>query len=387
VRKYSIFAAAVTAALAPLLVVVAVKFNADLPEWSPERPRAAAPRPSVAHGGPQPLPPFIAYDGPQPPTPPPHVVVMRQEGSGNIRILHRDGWVRTESQDIPFSGFSLQSPGDVRYGASFSADGARHLMLARGAFPRAVYQPTGRRETALGERCKVWTSEPLVQERVYGGPVLSCITADGIVLWTGRRQHYARAVSLERRPIAWSEMLPPRELLSWSYWAHHFPVPPESATPAYEIGFTGGIQRLHGELTSYSDDEGNYWLRNRDAAFVYSVVRGGEAYTLHTRIEPQLPVPSPALDDDATPMDRPPSRIRGERCNWYRTDPHASWGMFSRCVTDDGIALVRVTDHYDNTEQPDERYVATHFRRGAPSAASMMPPRGLFDPWLSALPN
>ncbi|HYD72912.1 MAG TPA: hypothetical protein VEF55_07220 [Candidatus Binatia bacterium] len=314
-------------------------------------------------------------------------MVLRSE-QGETRILHRDGWTRRESAWA--RGTSIQVNADnYLYNVSFTPEGATGLNLARGAFPTSPYRPSDQRDVVLGERCRVWLSEPTVHERVYGGPVLTCFTRDGIALWSGRlppggsAEIGSRMVSLERRAVAWSEVLPPREVLSWSYWAHHFPASPVDAMPAYETAGGGVVNRFHGELFAQSTRVGSFSLRNRNALMGYYVRQ--DRRTLTIQVSPQRPMPHP-LTGGSEPLDRPPLHRFGETCRWHRIDLGVRWGIVSTCVTGDGISLANAVDFHDPANQ-DEYHEVRNFRRGPPTAASMRPPPDIFDPWIAALPQ
>jgi hypothetical protein len=220
--------------------------------------------------------------------------------------------------------------------------------------------------------------------------VLTCITDDGIELWTGRRPPGAeapridsRAVALERRTPAWSDFNFPREALDWSYWSSRFTFPPETARPAYEIRYGERIIRVRGDLR-YEGGANRFSLRNTQMRLDYDALEGRPVYFSIT-LGPQNSYPYP-LTGGSEPLDRRQLRISGETCRWHRVDLNVRWGLVGVCVTEDGIQLAERTEYDDDAHQ-DRLSVATHFRRGAPDAALMLPPEDVFEPWIAALPN
>jgi hypothetical protein len=317
------------------------------------------------------------------------MVIMRS-AQGDTRFLHREGWVRSERWSNGSTYIHMAAPDGRHYGVSISPDGRPvSLGLNQLASTPMVGRRTGVRDTVLGERCQVWASEPTVRERVYGGPVLSCVTEDGIVLWSGRgppRQEGpridTRAVALERRTPGWAEFTFPREALDWSYWSSRFAIP-ETARPAYEVRFGENIIRVRGE-TRYEGRADGFSLRNRQALLHYTE-REGSAARFSISVGPQAPYPHP-LTGGSEPLDRPPLRVSGESCNWHRVDLNVRWGIVAVCVTEDGVRLAETTE-FDDEAHEDRFYGATYFRRGAPDPALMAPPANAFAPWLAALPH
>ncbi|MBY0564199.1 MAG: hypothetical protein K2P58_08430 [Hyphomonadaceae bacterium] len=336
-----------------------------------------------------------AQEPPLRPAPPPHVVVMRSD-QGDVRILYREGWSRRESAAHGYSFIHMTGPRGHTYGVAISAPG-RPSSLSLSRTDDAPNDdesvdgvPTGAFDVVLGERCEVWAHEPTVSERVYGGPALSCITADGIVLWSGRAppgadgpRIHSRAVAVERRVPAWSEFSFPREALDWSYWSSRFLLPPESARPAYEIRFGEQVVRVRGDLR-YESRPAGFSIWGPDIRLYYAAPETRPvSFSISTGR--QRPFPHP-LSGGSERMDRPALRVSGERCSWHRIDLSVRWGIIGVCVTDDGILFAESTDFHDEAHQ-DRFRIATSFRRGAPEAALMSPPQDLFEPWVAALPR
>lgn len=373
----------VLALVAPSVLVAAICGPPSLLKASAQESSTARPRPG---------PPAQSFEpllGPLP-VPPPHVVVMRSD-QGDRRVLHRDGWMRTESAAHGVSSVHMSGPGGYNYATGISADGMPvSVWLSRSQ----VEAPSGRRtemtDTVLGERCEVWATEPTVQERVYGGPFLRCITSDGVTLWVGRGPPGAetpridvRAVSLERRTPTGAEFYFPREALDWSYWSSQIALPPERARPAYEIRFGEHVLRVRGDYR-YEGGAENFSIRSSGMNIHYAAP-GGEAARLSIDLRPRQPYPHP-LTGGSEPLDREPLRISGETCRWHRVDLDVRWGIVAVCVTADGIRFGETTE-YDDDALEDRRAVATYFRRGAPAAELMLPPPTVFDPWIAALPE
>lgn len=323
------------------------------------------------------------------PTPRPHVIVVRSS-QGDMRTLHRGGWVRQERLSHGYTQIHMTGPNGHAYGISLSADGAPYSLSLTRAEPHvATGVRTNATDTILGERCTIWESAPRFEERVYGGPVLTCITADGIALWSGRRPPSTNeprvdsiVVSVERRTPAWSEFSLPAETLDWAYWSSRVVLPPETARPAYEIRFGDRVVRVRGDAR-YEGRPNGFWLRSPGFQVHYSNQNGRSGISIDSGQRPPYPHP---LSGGSEPMDRAPLRIGGESCEWRRVDLNVRWGVVGVCVTADGISFAHSTDYHDEARQ-DEMSVATSFQRGAPEAASMLPPENVFAPWVSALPT
>lgn len=323
----------------------------------------------------------------QPPSPPPHVMIMRTEQL-EVRIVVRDGWQRTEYVTEGYSHIGVTGVAERhRYAIVFDAAGEpTAISVERGIEPvpeKSLFDMT---DTVLGEHCQVWASARQFSLRIPRGPMLHCITDDGVTLWTGISnrngvQILSRAVELERRPVAWSEITPPRQFFSWSVWARHFALSPEGEAPAYEVRYGDSIQRTRGALTFRTWRDGHS-LHNGNARLTYGA-RGDTASFAIDLDEPAWPHP-PAGGSEV--MDRPRSRVLGERCRWHRVDLAVQWGIVSRCVNRDGALLAEATDFHDPA-LADEYEEATYYRRGAPAAALMLPADDVFEPWLAALPE
>lgn len=330
---------------------------------------------------------------PQPPAPPPYVVVMHSDNGGDWRTIHRDGWTRRERTTDRYGYVHMTGPAGRTYSVVADLEGAPISMeVGHGAQQTPERQRFDMTDTVLGEHCQVWSSAPQFEERVYGGPMLDCITEDGITLWTGRMPPhaeglviYSRAVEFERRAPDWSEFSLPHDTLNWAYWAPYFELPPETTTPAYEIRFGEHVLRMHGAFSHEVRRAGSFSIRASNARLSYFNREGGNAVSIHTG--PEQPYPPHPLTGGSEPMDQPPLRLFGETCRWHRIDLNTRWGVVGTCVTDDGISLAQSTTFHHGVERDNEHSVATYFWRGAPAPARMLPPPTLFDPWIAELPN
>ena len=244
---------------------------------------------------------------------------------------------------------------------------------------------TAQSEQILGERCTIWRAEPETEGPIY----TACIAADGVVLRDtvlyrdGRVMSERLALSVERRPVAPAEVLPPREALDWAYWVRPAPVrpgdnyalslaAPNGSGAARERSFlSDGVakseeQRSGGEIT------------------MISVTAPGVALNYHGA-EPQLsisrlngsPGPGPAATFASAPLpERAPLHLLGETCHWVNAAVGVSDYGRIECRTADSLPLVIEEFGRGGSRG---RWEAVSLSRGRTPAGSVRPPADLLS--------
>lgn len=290
-----------------------------------------------------------------------HVVVMdERRGDCSNCPLHRrtitrsGSWVKDER--IESDGVSTIYS-DFASGTSFTLYRSRAgvpetLMVERNFDPGGSYgvrrHATGRRESALGEPCEIWTLTTTLLQMEQE----SCETADGILLW-GR--HIGRvspvAVSVERRPVRPEEVRPPADLFALVQWPRLEPAP-AAAPRGYEVVLTSRsrgderttILRNQGNFSSTRQEgrrgEGvHYWAGGGAASYSYQVDSRGRAKRLEVGLPRLRGWGGGAARREAVPG-RAPVRLLGERCTWQDETSISSTDTSYECRTADGVPLM-----------------------------------------------
>ncbi len=326
-----------------------------------------------------------------------HVVARVREGrccGHRRRTITRSGsWVRDErlyadrsetSYSDFASGTSLRiwrdSTGEVQKVAIERSRSRRSSLFIRRT-------PTGRRDTALGEPCTIWS---LAAE---GYRLESCETADGIQLWRrhpsprdGSNLSSEDAVLVERRPVRPDEVRPPAD-----FFRLMPPIRTDAATgpdsSGYEVRLVSRgsgrareqVRRESGSLASgHFDQDGmrSYWGSDGATAFSYRTDGDGVPISLEiSRIDTEGPRPVPARWEPVP--GRRPRSVLGERCTWQQRADIRSTDIRHECRTADGIALMTFTDpHWDSR---DVHYRATHLSRGPLARGAFAVPAAALD--------
>ena len=336
-----------------------------------------------------------------PPAAADHVVVMGVVespgiGSGpNRRTTMRSGqWVREERA---YADRTETAYADLAAGTTYRierdpAGAVRRLTVERyragDRFHAVARAATGRRDTALGEACEIWT----ITGQYYH--VESCETADGIQLWSrhpspgaGPDIFAARALSIERRPVRPEEVRPPPDFFRLAPW----PAVSAGGEPGYEVRLvstTRGEARRQvvrrqgdaGSARSDSDDGTRYFSAgNARAHFYYRAERDGRPIELKVELWSASPFGGAFRRPDRwQPVrGRRPRTVLGERCTWQDETSIQSTDIHYECRTADGIPLMLEDDwEWDDVT---DIWTARSLDRRPLTQADMAPPAAAVD--------
>ncbi|MET3839486.1 hypothetical protein [Bradyrhizobium sp. OAE829] len=248
---------------------------------------------------------------------------------------------------------------------------------------------TGEAQTWLGESCDVWN---LPSKRLIGRDAkrLSCVTPDGIELWSRVENHISPTTSLEttainRLPVKPDDVRPHRDQLDLKSWLTE---PRETARPSNAPGDVTVVMRSvlapstdrhiqtrtvrrHYPWTYTEDVDGKGGRRLR---FVNEVERLDIAFEHNAAGEPIRLSIQKALRDYV--RQKPPDSgrtetILGEQCQV--TERQSRHGRSSQCRTADGLALMDSERGW-----PDHDLVAVTLDRSPVDLDTVLPPPALF---------
>ncbi|HEX8655395.1 MAG TPA: hypothetical protein VF693_09260 [Allosphingosinicella sp.] len=242
--------------------------------------------------------------------------------------------------------------------------------------------PTEGFEEIAGERCSVWRAEPHSRE---GVAYTACVSPDGILLRDtvlhrdGTTMSERRAISVERRPVAPAEVLPPRGALDWLYWER---VPAARQRENYALmltarGGTAGRGRrtfLADGLLKREEERAGDQIRS------LTVVGSGVSLNYSNHGRPQLAISradessgSALLSSNEPMADRPPGRLLGESCNWVNATAGVADYSRIECRAADGLPLIIE----ERSRGSGGRWEAVSLSRGQMPAGSARPPADL----------
>jgi hypothetical protein len=349
---------------------------------------------SVSASAERPLPPFA----PQADVTDHVVTMIERRGQDTITytIVRHGKWARVETSDRSSHWTSYFAPDgpieiDVSRGKS---DDVVSVAFRRGSEPDGwPYEPrnTGERQTLLGETCTVWN----VRRSPHSDTAeLSCVTDDGIELWhklTGQYgdSAFREVTRVERRPLAPSDVQPPREFLSLAWWealdsgsAAPPPAPDyETIMPVTRSIQSQGIIRTTRQRRPwlYVDETADgarrrFTLSNAATGLLLDFSRaaagfGEQSLTFRRKAYTTLlPIPpSPTNQHD---------EVLGESCEWF-TDAPTFGAAVRACRTEDGITLkenIRSGFFWDGM------FTATHLARRTVNDSEVTPPAEILDP-------
>jgi hypothetical protein len=331
---------------------------------------------------------------------PDYVVTMVEHDRNNeiaYTITHHGKWTRVDTID-----------GRLHTTRYFAPGGPTEIKIIRrrsddaiaGTFVRGTeqssfwdYDPrnTGERQTLLGETCTVWSVK---RQRDSPGAKLSCVTDDGIELWhryaggSLGSMFAAEATRVERRPVAASDVEPPRDLFTPGWWLKGATIASATATTTdYETVMRqiGGLRRdlvrttrRHDSWTYVEETGPDQWrqLRVTSATHRFDFTAADPRFRQPQRliISPSLPegLASPiaeALDQHDTML--------GERCDWFDTMPTVADAGQHQCRTADGIVLKERNFGWGSDAWG---LVATHLSRRPVGLAEVTLPANLLSP-------
>jgi len=261
---------------------------------------------------------------------------------------------------------------------------------------------TDERQTYLGESCTVWDVRRNNGGQASGGlSDMSCITDDGIELWTKSISRNsvissAEATRVERRPVAPDDVRPPRELLMLDWWDRPTPAPIAQAIPDHETvmellhnspdaGHSIRTTRRHGSWQSVEEtvnavrhslhiahDSGrmhlNYWSDDSGAPKRLIITKS-----------PPLPAgvkrPTSMQPKDLARTET----VLGESCRWFDMTPGMQDVGRSACLTNDGIVLKEERSSWGSIRWT---WTAIRLTRRAVSLDEIKPSPALLEPRL-----
>jgi hypothetical protein len=253
------------------------------------------------------------------------------------------------------------------------------------AYRRRQVTRTGETERILGESCSVWRAEP-----EQDGPIhTACIAADGVVLRDtvlyrdSRVMSERRALSVQRRPVALAEVLPPREALDWDRWLSPSAAPQREN---YVLTLTGQSgrgdalrRRFRADGVAKMEEQ-----QTGDSIDLIGVTAPGVALTYHGRQPllsisrlPRPPDEGPVASFESAPMsERAPLRLLGDSCRWFDAAVNVSDYGRIECRTADQLPLV-IEEYSRGSRQG--HWEAVSLVRGRLHAGSVRPPAELMS--------
>lgn len=317
---------------------------------------------------------------------------------------HHGGWTRVdESIDQPsYRSTSYFGP-DALFvsfarGPSPQVEGYDWLHIMRGQAMADLIRwgdhpfKTGERRTLLGESCEIWnlSSRRLVRRDAKH---LSCVTPDGIELWS-RVENDAlpgrsfETTAIDRRPVESGDVRPPRGRLDLKSW---LTMPDGAARPSDSPGDVTIVMqnrskdvpgshietrtvRRHYPWIATEDVDGKGWRRLR---YVNEVERLDIVFESNAAGEPMRLSIEKALRDFA--RQKPPDAGRtetvlGELC-FVSEERYRERGS-SQCRTTDGVVLKEASHGHGLTESYD--LVAVELDRSPVDLDAVLPPPAMF---------
>jgi len=315
---------------------------------------------------------------------------------------HHSGWTRVDGSfdQRAYRSTSYFGPGAlfVTFAREPSAqvEGHDRLHIMRGPAMAHLVRSgdlpfkTGERQTLLGESCEIWnlSSRRLVRPDAKH---LSCVTPDGIELWSGVENNILPGTSFEttainRRRVEPGEVRPPSDRLDLKSWltmpsgAARPSGSPGDVTVVMQSGFkTLADQRIQTRTVRrhypwiYTEDvDGKGWRRLR---FMNEVERLDIVFESSAAGEPMRLSIHKALRDFAN--HKPPDTSRteavlGELC--FLSEERYREGSSSQCRTTDGLVLKQASS--DLAESYD--LVAIKLDRSPVDLDAVLPPPAIF---------
>ena len=314
---------------------------------------------------------------------------------------HRAGWTRVDGSfdQRYYRSTAYFGPGPVSVllarepSAEIEGHDWLHIMRGpvadRGVDRRGDPVKTGERQTFLGESCEIWNmSSHLIRPEAKQ---LSCLTPDGIELWSRVDNDVLPGRSIEvtavkRQPVTPAEVQPPVDRLDLKSW---LTMPSEAARPSdapddVTVVMQGQLQgsgdrqiqtrtvRRHYPWTYTEDLYGNGRRRLKFSNeterldIMFEKNAAGEA----TRLSVNKALRK--FDRHKPPETGPTETILGERC--IRFENSHRHGRSSRCRTADGLML------QESSSDLEERYdlIAVKLDRGPVNLDAVLPPPFIF---------
>lgn len=242
------------------------------------------------------------------------------------------------------------------------------------------------RDIVLGEPCEIWELEDYRR---------SCVTADGIELWKRLPipgDPGTKAVALERRAVAESDVLPPPDIFDWKTWAGpaldsasgtdaDAMVTLEASSENASQRAIRTVTRRHHEWSYYERFEGEVrrtiLINNKETGLAlrfdtYPDGKSARLWIVKLRKDASGRQPIPV----APLKSRAGETILGEVCTWFTVKSEPKDTRQTECNTTDGLTLKKVLEERGGATTS---YVATRIERTPLSLADVSPPPSIFD--------
>jgi hypothetical protein len=251
-------------------------------------------------------------------------------------------------------------------------------------------QRTGETQQWAGEVCEVWSWRQTLPSGL-GTPSLTCLTHDGIELWSGygysgSATEKFHVTVLQRRNVDPKEVRLPASALDWSRWragtdggdekhGHEVVLSGEGAEGA------GGVEIVIGQRGNWKKTETNYSGRARSVdiyhaqtSLHFSDGEQGRRLDLTRHLMPaQETIGGPPVPYTPTRQ----ATILGRNCIWYDTMPGWHDVSGSDCRDSDGVVLARGATGWGGRLTLSVQ--ATRFSASPPSEEALSPPSGILS--------
>lgn len=311
-------------------------------------------------------------------------ITIWRDGSLMRELAELQGEARTGPEVRTTSYWNLATGGHAR--DFVNANGSSQFHFSRGGGWRYRLDRTDETRTVAGERCRIWRTQPFDANWAQDPNRLSCVTDDGVLLYeavldgAGKISEERTALTVERRNVSSSEVLPPKEALDWAAWQRRVNDLPRGATGRpenYEVRLKQEESRYRearsviyrasdGWFSTESWPRGerqDYFLRHASGALG---VNSNSSSVILFYDAPNL------LPPVAKKIDRKPSTVLGEECHWFNAAPDENDHFRYECRAKDGLPLI-VEEGRGDGGNP--KLVAVTVSRGSmPLRRVMLPP-------------
>lgn len=308
-------------------------------------------------------------------------------------VLHHDGWTRVEEIIGNETRIAYGSALDnVVLWAKRTGDEDFTSVVIDKTKPREARE-TGDAESQAGEACK-WSE--ITRKGSQDGPIwLSCLSGDGIeigekVLFKSKELVAdTRLVRLERKPVADSEVRPPKRLFDPEFWLK--PLRDYPDRPAARVDFEVTMPGINSDLRilrhyPWQAEE----RRGKDGSVLFTVwndlenqginvIYSKREYSLQafrSPLDPARPFNQFDAERGQADMKRRDNHL-GESCAWFNMTPDSADAGRMECLTPDGVPLKVDAWAWGGDG---EIYTAVELKRRPVDLKEMLPPRELIEP-------
>ena len=320
-------------------------------------------------------------------------------------VLHHQGWTKVEEVRPAVTTISYGNylDNDLILWIDKGDDQEDFGVAIILKFTPPEVRETGDVAIQSGEVCKWWELVQTVQEEgVKQPPWRSCLSSDGIEVGTKELfseipdANGTELVKLERRPVAESEVRPPKRIFEPAFWLK--PLRDYPDRPADRVDFEAKMRMVGGQseirlLRHYpwrlEERRGSgglvqfkLWNELEDQGIAIST--SDDQYRFEARRSPRAPAyPYTNFDKTMARIDLKRNEAHlGETCTWFELtsdllNPVVKNVGKTECLTPDGVPL-KFTG-LDSTGAF-EGYTAVEVRRRPVDLKEMLPPSELMEP-------